>query len=304
MLAALPADGRVLQVGPSRILKLPSQASTVAMNGDTVRIDPGLYADCAVWVASGLAIEASAPGVVLAGKTCSDLGIFVVMGNNVTVRGLTFAEASATWHNGAGIRAFGDDLTVENSRFIHNENGILAGGGPGSVLRVTGSEFIGNGACIEACAHGVYAGAPIYLLDIEHCLFLDTRVAHSIKSRARNTVVRFSRIEDGPTGTSSYLIETPVGGNLLVQGNVMQKGPNSGNPGVAISIGAEGIRNATDVLIVRDNTFRSDLAEPTVFVRDGSATAVDLRDNTVAGNVEMLAGPSAAAEIKSAVRGQ
>jgi hypothetical protein len=96
-----------------------------------------------------------------------------------------------------------------------------------------------NGACIDACAHGVYAGAPIYLLDIRRCVFLDTKVAHHIKSRARNTVVRDSPIEDGPTGTSSYLIEVPNGGNVLIQGNTMEKGPHTSNPATATSLGVE-----------------------------------------------------------------
>ena len=106
-------------------------------------------------------IEATGPGVVIAGKTCAGKGIFITQGADITIRGITFADASVIWHNGAGIRAAGDNLTVEHSRFLDNENGILAGGSPNSVLRITDSEFIGNGACIAACAHGVYAGAPI-----------------------------------------------------------------------------------------------------------------------------------------------
>jgi hypothetical protein len=193
------------------------------------------------------------------------------------------------WHNGAGIRAAGANLTVEQSAFLHNENGILAGGGPGSVLRITDSTFIGNGSCIDACAHGVYAGAPIALLTIDRCVFLDTRTAHHIKSRARNTMVRNSRIEDGAEGTSSYLIDVPNGGNVLIQGNVMEKGPHSENPATAISIGEEGVKNPTGVLIVRDNTFRNDLPQRTVFVRNGTGVEVEMAGNTIAGDVEVLA---------------
>ena len=160
---------RELAVGPSRVLKVPSQAATVAANGDVIRIDPGTYADCAIWNASGLVIEATGPNVLIAGKTCAGKAIFITQGNNITIRGITFADARVIWHNGAGIRAAGDNLTVEQSRFLHNENGILAGGGPNSVLRISDSAFIGNGACIEACAHGVYAGEPIALLQIERC---------------------------------------------------------------------------------------------------------------------------------------
>nr|WP_294553491.1 hypothetical protein [uncultured Rhodopila sp.] len=292
MLCAFPAAARVLEVGSGRALTLPSQAAALAVSGDFVRIDPGIYADCAVWRASRLVIEATAPGVVLTGKICLEMGIFIIAANDVTIRGITFAGARAIWHNGAGIRGAGRNLTVEHSRFLDNENGILAGGPPDSVLRVTDSEFAGNGSCVAACAHGVYAGAAIFLLDIERCIFRNTRTAHHIKSRARNTMIIDSRIEDGPDGTSSYLIETPNGGNLLVQGNVLEKGPLSSNPRVAISIGVEGVTNPTDRLVIRDNVFRSDLPGRTAFVRNSSAAPVVLEDNAISGDVEVLQTPA------------
>ena len=285
MLATLPAVGRELAVGPNRALKVPSQAATIAQAGDVIRIDAGTYADCATWKAPNLLIEAAEPGVVLAGKTCAGKGIFIIEGANITIRGITFARASVVWHNGAGIRVAGANLTVENSRFIENENGILAGGPPFSVLRITDSEFIGNGACIDACAHGVYAGEPIYLLDIEHSIFHDNKIAHHIKSRARNTIVRDSRIEDGANGTTSYLIDVPNGGNVLIEGNTMQKGAHSSNPGVAISLGIEGATNRTDVQIIKNNSFRNDLPNRTIFVRNTTGTPVVLSGNTVSGNV-------------------
>jgi hypothetical protein len=288
MLCAVPAPGRELAVGPARVLKVPSQAATVAADGDVVRIDPGTYADCAIWRASRLLIEAAAPGVLIAGKTCAGKAIFITQGAGITIRGITFADASVVWHNGAGIRAEGSNLTVEHSRFLNNENGILAGGGPDSVLRIADSEFIGNGACIDACAHGVYAGEPIYLLEIERCVFLNTKIAHHIKSRARNTVIRDSRIEDGMLGTSSYLIDIPNGGNVLIQGNTLEKGPHSSNAAVAISIGVEGVKNPTDTLIVRDNTFRSDLTAQTIFVRNSTAAPVEPLGNTISGDVRLV----------------
>jgi Right handed beta helix region len=291
MLCSLPAAGRELAVGPTRVLKVPSQAATVAANGDIVRIDPGTYADCAIWNASHLLIEATGPGVLIAGKTCAEKGIFVTQGSDITIRGVTFANATVVWHNGAGIRAAGTNLTVEHSRFLNNENGILAGGSADSVLRITDSEFIGNGACIDACAHGVYAGGPIELLDIEHCVFLDTKIAHHIKSRARNTIIRDNRIEDGPAGTSSYLIDIPNGGNVLIQGNSMHKGAHSSNPGVAISIGVEGVKNPTGVLIVRDNVFDSGVPGQTTFVRNSTSTPVELTGNTISGDVREVVDP-------------
>jgi hypothetical protein len=158
-------------------------------------------------------------------------------------------------------------------------------------VRITDSTFIGNGACIALCAHGVYAGAPIALLEIDHSVFVDTKVGHHIKSRARNTVIRDSSIQDGPTGTASYLIDIPNGGNVLIQGNTLEKGLHSQNPAVAISIGEEGVKNPTNALIIRNNMFHSDEPERTLFVRNSTQTPADLSGNTVTGNVEPLTEP-------------
>lgn len=286
-----PSSARILSVGPQHLLRVPSQAATVASNGDRIEIDPGTYADCALWRASHLTIEATGPGVVLAGRVCAESGIFIIYGSETTVRGLTFAGAHGRFHTAAGLRVYGDNLTVEASRFLNNENGILAGGTPNSVLRVVASEFRGNGSCEGACAHAIYAGRPLALLDVERCVFADTHFGHHVKSRARSTLVIGSRIEDGPAGNSSYLIELPNGGNGLIQDNVLQKGPHSDNPDVVISIGVEGVSNPTDVLIIRDNRLRSDLPGPTLFVRNSTATPAQLRGNVLEGNVVALEGP-------------
>jgi hypothetical protein len=279
------ARARVISVGPGQLVKIPSQAGTVAQDGDHILIHPATYNDCAVWRAARLTIEATGPGVTIGDKVCGERGIFVTVGHDITIRGITLVHARTQYHTGAGIFAFGDNLTVEDSRFLDNENGILAGGSVNSSVHIRNSEFRGNGSCEGACAHAVYAGAPIALLDIEHCRFRDTRTAHHVKSRARTTMVTDSDIADGDSGTSSYLIETPNGGNLLVQGNVLHKGVHSSNPAAVISIGVEGVTNPTDVLIVRDNRFVSDLPEPTIFVRNSTTATVDLAGNQISGKV-------------------
>jgi hypothetical protein len=285
-----PVAARDLTVGPGHAFKVPSQAAAVAKAGDVVRIEAGTYADCAVWRAPGLTIEASGGAVRITGPTCDNKGLFVVEANDVTVRGITFAGAVDSFNNGAGIRGLGDNLTVEGSRFLDNQNGILTAGGPDSVVRVTNSVFFGNGACIEQCAHGIYAGTANRLLDIEHCVFANTRTAHHIKSRARNTIVENSTIEDGPDGTASYLIDVPNGGNVLIDGNEMEKGPKSENREVAISIGVEGVTNPTQVLIIRDNRFRNDIGGPTIFVRNSTGTPAQVQDNQMTGPVMVLRG--------------
>ncbi len=288
---AVPAQARVLLVGPQRAIQLPSQAAAIARDGDRIVIDPGIYRDCAVWRASNLVIEGRAPGVTMSGRVCFERGIFIFAGNNTTVRNLAFAGAHGLWHTAAGILQEGNNLLVENSRFEDNENGILAGGGPASQIRVVNSRFRGNGSCQGACAHGIYVGGPIASLEVERCHFLDTRTAHHIKSRARTTIVRDSYIADGDSGTSSYLIDIPNGGNALVQHNTLHKGRNSGNPEVAITIGEEGVKNPTGSVIVRDNSFASALPAPTIFVRNNTTTAAILSGNRLEGRIAPLTGP-------------
>ncbi len=118
--AADQGSASVIDVGPTQRLRLPSQAAAIARTGDTIRIAPGEYTDCAIWRASGLTIEGTGPGATIAGKSCAGKGIFIIDGNDVTVRNLTFAYAAVADRNGAGIRAEGHNLTVENSHFIDN----------------------------------------------------------------------------------------------------------------------------------------------------------------------------------------
>lgn len=290
LLGATPACARVLQVGPHRALKLPSQAALMARDGDTVTIDTGTYHDCAVWRASGLTIEGRGPNVEIADTVCAERGIFIVMGTNTTIRGITFSGAHGAGHNAAGVLGVGDGLTVENSRFVNNENGILVGGSAASRVRVTGSAFLENGSCEGACAHGVYAGEHIGLLEVTYCQFVGTRVAHHMKSRALETIVENNEIEDGEVGTSSYLIDVPNGGNVSIIGNRLQKGAHSSNPEVAIAIGEEPGKIPTERIEVRGNRFRSDLPGSTIFVRNATGVSAVLEGNSLEGKVVGLDG--------------
>ncbi len=284
------ACARVLQVGPKAQFQLPSQAASVARDGDKIVIEPGVYRDCAIWLAANLTIEGHGPGVIVADKVCLERGIFVVVGDGTTIRNIAFSGARGRFHTAAGILGEGANLTVVNSRFLNNENGILLGGGPNSRVRILDSAFRGNGSCEGACAHGVYAGTHIALLHIERCRFLDTRTAHHVKSRALTTEIVDNEIADGDSGTSSYLIDVPNGGNVLIQRNNLGKGANSSNPAAAISIGVEGTTNPTNVLLVRENRFASLLKDPTTFVRNSTLTPATLTGNSLVGRVAPLDG--------------
>lgn len=291
--SALAQTPLPLKVGPGERFTRPSEAAASARAGDTVLIAPGYYADCAVWRAPGVSIAAIPGGpVVIAGPICAGKALFVTAAPRITITGLTFHGARSPAGNGAGIRAEGGDLTIRHSRFEGNENGILAAPTPAATMLIEDSAFLGNGALLpgQDCAHGIYVNA-LARLTIRRSHFEGTRVCHHVKSRAARTEVLDSRILDTPEGNASYLIDIPNGGDLLVQGNTLRKGPRSGNWGTAIAIGMEGVTLSTGSLRVEHNRFENRLAGSTVFVRNRSDTPAELAGNTLSGAVVPLEGP-------------
>jgi len=277
-----------LEVGPNQIYKAPSAAAAVAKNGDHIEIEPGQYFDCAVWNADNLVIEGTGPGVIITDKACMGKGLFVVEGKNTTVRNLTLTRSRVPDMNGAGIRLDNGNLTVDRVKFIDNQNGIM-GGVPGTTVTVRNSDFDKNGTCQAACAHGIYV-MNIDLLRVENSRFSNTRQAHSIKSRARRTEVIGCTITDGPEGTSSYLIEVPIGGAVIARDNTLEKGPKSENHNAAIAIGAEGVAQPTPEITIANNSLRNDGSYQTALVWNMTATPAKLTDNKLSGSAIPLKG--------------
>lgn len=280
--------GATLEVGANKTYKMPSEAAAVAKDGDHIEIAPGEYFDCAIWQADNLLIEGTGPGVVITDKTCQGKGLFVVNGNNTTIKNLTLTRARVPDMNGAGIRLDRGNLTVDGVKFINNQDGIL-GGHPGETIIIRNSDFVKNGGCAPTCAHGIYINNAD-LLRVENSRFSETQQAHSIKSRAARTEVIGCTISDGATGTSSYLIDVPNGGAVLVRGNTLQKGPKSENHTTAIAIGEEGVTQRTPEITISDNTFRNDGDFNTFLVWNATATPAALKNNKLSGAVAPLKG--------------
>ena len=277
------AAAKTLHVGKTQEFKVPSAAIAAAASGDTIEIEPGEYFDCAVVNASHVTIIGTGPGVVLTDKACQGKAILVTVGSDITIRNITLQRARVPDQNGAGIRMEGNNLTIDHSRFINNENGILTiGEAPQSTLRILDSEFIRNGKCAQSCAHGIYAG-HIAVLHVEHSKFFETRSGHHIKSRAIRTELIGNEITDGEDGTSSYLVDIPNGGSLIMRDNVLEKGPKCENHGTAISIGAEGVTQPTAEIVIANNVFSNDQPRETIFVRNLTATPAELTGNTMKG---------------------
>jgi hypothetical protein len=280
-----------LEVGAGKPYPQPSAAAAAAHDGDHIVIAAGSYFDCAVWKANNLTIEGAGPdATVITDKACMGKALFITDGNNITIRALTLTRARVPDGNGAGIRAEGGDLTIQNVHFINNQDGLLAANEPGKKIIISDSEFIRNGSCESSgCAHGVYVG-DLALLRIERSKFFETQHGHHIKSRAKRTEVVGCDLADGPNGTASYAVDISNGGAVLLRDNKIEKGPNSENHTAALMIGAEGVTQPTPEILVEHNTFLVEGNYNSFLVNNLTATEATLVGNTLQGNAKALHG--------------
>jgi hypothetical protein len=286
-LCAAAADGKTLAVGADLDLKTPSAAARIAADGDTIEIAAGEYYDCAVWTAANLTIVGQ-DGATITDVACQGKALFVVAGHDVTIRNLTFARARVPDGNGAGIRAEGRNLTIEHSRFVNNEDGILAADMPDGTITIRGSEFIRNGKCDAVCAHGVYANR-LALLRIEQSSFSGTKAGDAIRSRALRTELIGNTIEDGKDGTAAYLVEIPNGGSLVMEDNSLEKASPTARA-AAVMLGSETRTQPSAELRFSRNRLVDDSGKLAVFVLNWSDGSPVFAGNTI---------PATVAEVSS-----
>src|SRR5437868_15443076 len=128
------------------------------------------------------------------------------------------------------------------------------------------------------------------MVRVEYSHFSNTRQGHSIKSRSLRTEVIGCTSIDGPDGTSSYLIEVPNGGALIVRDNTLEKGPKVENHTAAIAIGAEGVTHPTPEITITNNNFRNDGNYETTLLWNLTATPAKLKGNKLSGPAIALKG--------------
>ena len=184
-------------------------------------------------------------------------GIFTIDKDvaHVTVDGFGFFDnKGSAGSNQAGIRHQGGDLTVLNSEFGGNNNGILAiapTGRKGDV-NISDSHFHGYGN--SGLVHGIYVSSKT--LRVENSHFSDSTLGHHIKSLSQTTIVSGNILDD--TGSKpSRAIDVTGGGDLLVEGNTIIKTSGADNrESIYYSGGRAG--NDTGDVIIRDNAISTE----------------------------------------------
>jgi len=220
-------------------------------------------------------------------------GMLVTNGND-TINNFSFTGATAFppfSANGAGIVYESGNLVLNNDYFFNNQDGLR--GNPlvantGSVT-VNNSMFANNGVSFQGTSttgtgfgftHNIYIG-DVATLTIDNSYFFNSNEGHEVKSRAFNTIIENSRIVDGPTGTASFSIDLPNGGNATIQNNIIEKGPRA-DGSVVIFFGEEGSVHPSSSLQVTGNTIINDLTAHSTVVVNNTTNSTTNTPNVIA----------------------
>jgi hypothetical protein len=274
-----------LWVGTDQNYHTIADAIAASHGGDTIFVEAGTYTNDSAAIDHDLTLvgvggyaHIDSTGDIPNGK--ADF----VINANVTIQNFEFSGASVADHNGAGIRHESGALTVQNSYFHDNQEGILAGDNPASSMVIQNSSFVHNGAG-DGQTHGVYVG-QIASLSVDGSTFEDQVMGNQLKSRAAETTVSNSHFATGPDG-ANYDVDLPNGGVATIHDNTFDKGDTSNNRAI-IHFGGE-IDNATGSLLVQHNNFTSDL-EHTTAVLNQTDVPVQVVDNGMTGVENILLG--------------
>ncbi len=288
----------VLTVGQGSSFARIADAVAAARDGDTVLVAAGTYTNDFAQIRTKITLQSVGGMVNLVATVAPPNGKAILdVYTDAVIDGFGFFGAKVPDHNGAGIRGNAGNLTIRNSLFMDNENGILIAPDATATVLIQQSEFAHNGGG-DGYTHNLYVGA-VKQLTIENSYFHDAVVGHEIKSRALSTTITNSRIVDG-AGNASYSIDLPEGGTVLLQGNVIEKGAQAPNQTI-IHFGGEGAAYAGSSLVMTGNTVVNDRAGA-VGLTNAAGAAVTVTGNQFFGVTAASFGGTAADNVALGAR--
>jgi hypothetical protein len=288
-LVTAPAAANTLKVGPGQQYATVAAAVAASHDGDTIEVAAGNYDNDYAEITKKIALKAVGgfANMRATGLIPNRKGILITDAD-VTITGFSFTGAKVSGGdggNGAGIRYQAGNLIVDGCYFTDNQDGILGvGDGTGSVT-VNKSEFYLNGAPAGPSAgftHNLYISA-VARLEVTGSYFHGARVGHEFKSRATRTIINGSRFVNGPTGTASYSIDLPNGGDVSIANSQIEQGPMSQNPNI-IGFGEEGSIHPSSKLVIEGSLIENDLKSPSAAaIWNASGTPVQIANTKVFG---------------------
>jgi hypothetical protein len=268
----------ILTVGSGQQFATLAGAVAASHDGDTIYVKAGTYTNDFAIINTDISIIGVGGMAHFVATVAPPNGkaIFVTNGD-VTLDHLEFSGAAVSAKNGAGVKVQMGNVTITDSYFHDNQDGMLVSPHAGGHLTINRSEFNHNGAG-DGFSHNIYVNAIDYF-EVTNSYFHNAVVGHEIKSRALATTVIGNRIADG-NSTASYSIDLPNGGNATIENNLIQQGPNSQNPTI-IRYGEETTTEYPgSALLVQGNTIINQLTSklPTG-VKNDSPIVADIDHN-------------------------
>lgn len=283
----------ILTVGSGQEFASLAAAVAASHDGDVIQVQAGTYTDDFATINTRITIEAVGGTAHFVAASSPPNGKAILVTNtDVTLSNLEFSGAAVPDGNGAGVRYQGGNLTINNCYFHDNQDGLLSAADPSGSITINNSEFAHNGTG-DGFTHNLYVG-QIGTLTINDSYFHDAVVGHEIKSRALVNIIQGSTIVDGQTGTASYSIDLPNGGNDTISNDLIEQGPQSQNPAI-IHFGGEGTPYAGSGLSVSNDVILNDLASSSArAVLNQTTITVDISNNQVFGltSGQIASGPA------------
>ena len=277
-------QAKTILVGPDFTFTQPSAALKQAKNGDTIKIFAGIYQnDYAIIRQNNLTIEGvnGFAHLISTSRIPNRKAIWVITGENITIRNIEFSGAKVPDRNGAGIRLEKGSLTLDNCYFHHNEMGILTSNNQDISLSIKNSEFsrnIQDYSITGNLSHNIYVGTIAHFI-LENSVSRGTQYGHLVKSRAQKTIIRNNRLFDEGDISSSYQIDLPIGGKAIIENNYFFKNKGAQNNAL-ISYGSEGMKYKDNSLTIKYNSAIKDQGQA-ILLRNHSAIKVKIFGNNL-----------------------
>jgi len=263
----------ILTVGPGQKFSTLSAAIGASHDGDTIDVMAGTYVNDFATITTKISIVGvGGMAHLVATQSAPNGKAILTTETDVTLDHIEFSGATVPDGNGAGIRYEGGNLTITNSYFHNNQDGILAAAVPTGSITIDHSEFANNGAG-DGYTHNIYIGA-IGKFQLTNSYIHDANGGHEVKSRAYVDVIENNRIFDNASN-ASYSIDLPNGGAATIQHNIIQQGPNSPNGNIITYAEETATPYANSQLTISQNTIlneRSGFAQA-VWNNDGAISA-------------------------------
>lgn len=274
-------------------------AVNAAQAGDTVAVPAGVYTDEFTTIRTSITLQAVGGEVQLRETVQPPDGKAMITeggaGLSITIQGFDISGVAVPDGNGAAVRYEGGSLTLVDDYFHGNQEGLLGAPDAAGSISIDHSEFASNGDG-SGSTHNIYVGA-INSFSITNSYVHDAIVGHEIKSRAVNNTITGNRIFDN-SGSASYSVDIPNGGNATISGNVIEQGTATQNPAI-FAWGEEGNSNG-GMMFITGNTIVNDkvggygvLGGPVSFTNNQDWNLANLGSDVVAsGNLDLASRPT------------